>query len=99
MRTTQRRVAIGRDRQRIEAGGFGDRGHFRPGPQEGVPPDRSVKGIHGVFAGIDRLGERINGPAEDQHEPRHVLRCGGVAACLGVLRAGEDAADQLVRHL
>ena len=37
--------------------------------------------------------------SQAQHQPRHVLRCGGIATRLGILRAGEDAADQLVRHL
>src|SRR3546814_19483594 len=50
-------------------------------------------------SGIDRIGQRVDRPAKDQHQSRHILRRGSIAARLGVLRAGEDAADQLVRHL
>src|SRR3546814_5902164 len=38
------------------------------------PPDRSVQG---VFAGNDGIGERVDRPAKDEHQARHILRRSG----------------------
>lgn len=87
---TRRRIAIGRDSQRIKADGIRDRRHFRPRVKEGATRPTRPDPLW-IFAGINRIGQRVDRPMKDQHQSRSILRRGDIAARLDVLRAGEAA--------